>query len=134
MEISERTQPAVVGWTGRQSVRNRTVSISMRIAGAAVLVSAAGVYFWLGGTWWVAVALLLAPDLAALAFVFGPKQGVAAYNVAHRPIVPVVLLAIGFVAGSRVAALLALIWIGHIGMDRAAGYGLKDVVTTTGGE
>jgi hypothetical protein len=132
--MSEYRKPAVAGWARRQSVRNRTLSMSTRIAGAAVLVSAAGTYFWLGGTWWVALALLLAPDLAALGFVFGAKQGVASYNVAHRPIVPLVLLGLGFVAGARVAALLALIWIGHIGMDRAAGYGFKEVVTTTGGE
>ena len=78
MEISEHRKPAAAGWAGRQSVRNRTVSMSTRIAGVAVLVSAAGMYFWLGGTWWVALALLLAPDLAALGLVFGAKQGVAA--------------------------------------------------------
>jgi hypothetical protein len=132
--MSEYRKPALAGWAGRRSVRNRTVSMSTRIVGAAVLVSAAGMYFGLGGTWWVALALLLAPDLAALGFVFGAKKGVASYNVAHQPIVPLVLLVFGFVAGSRVAALLALIWIGHIGMDRAAGYGSKEVVTTTGGE
>jgi hypothetical protein len=105
-----------------------------RLAGAALLVSAAALYFWLGGAWWLGLALLFAPDLAAAGFAFGSGFGVTAYNATHRPIVPLALLGVGLVAGSRLAVLLALIWLGHIGMDRAVGYGLKDIVRTSGGK
>jgi len=128
---SATIRPTPITKAGRpQGFRTRAVPLAMRVTGAAVLVSAGVLYFWLGGAWWLALVLLLAPDLAFLAFVLGIRKGVAAYNAAHRPIIPWSLLVIGLVAGSRIALLLALIWIGHIGMDRAAGYGLKAVVVT----
>jgi len=101
----------------------------MRITGAAVLISAGFLYFRLGGTWWLALLLLLAPDLSFLAFVIGARQGVLAYNAVHRPLVPLALLTIGLAVQLQVAVLLALIWIGHIGMDRAAGYGFKELTS-----
>jgi hypothetical protein len=104
-----------------------------RVAGAAGLLTAAAIYFWLGGAWWLALALLLAPDLAFLGFALSTRFGVAAYNAAHRPIVPAVLIVLALVAGSRIVVLLMLIWIGHIAMDRAAGYGLKQAPAASGG-
>jgi len=97
----------------------------IRVAGVVGLVAVAAAYLWLGGTWWVGLALLLAPDLAFIGFAFGPRPGVAAYNAVHRPVVPAVLLVVALVLGSQPAALLMLIWLAHIAMDRAAGYGLK---------
>ena len=49
----------------------------------------------------------------------------AAYNVAHTYVLPVALAAIGVLAGSDLAVELGLIWLMHIGVDRAIGYGLK---------
>jgi len=77
----------------------------------------------------MALALLLAPDLAFLGFLIGVTQGVMAYNAVHRPAVPLVLFAVGLALSARLAMLLALIWIGHIAMDRAVGYGLREVAT-----
>jgi len=134
MEMSTDGVGLTAGSARFHSVRNREVPRTMRIAGAALLVSAAALYFWLGGAWWLGLALLFAPDLAAAGFAFGSGFGVTAYNATHRPIVPLALLGVGLVAGSRLAVLLALIWLGHIGMDRAVGYGLKDIVRTSGGK
>jgi hypothetical protein len=126
---SATIRPTPISMAGRpQGFRTQAVPLAMRVVGAAVLLAAGALYFWLGGAWWLALVLLLAPDLAFLAFALGARQGVAAYNAAHRPIVPWVVMVAGLVAGSRLALLLALIWIGHIGMDRAAGYGFKTVV------
>jgi Domain of unknown function (DUF4260) len=116
------------GWSDRtQASRSRHVSIALRIAGAAVFFAVAFVYVRLGGGWAMALALLLAPDLSFLGFVLGVKQGVVAYNSVHRPIVPLLLLAAGLIVSSRLVLLLALIWLAHIAMDRAAGYGLREV-------
>ncbi|MFI5281650.1 MAG: DUF4260 family protein [Candidatus Dormibacterales bacterium] len=125
----ERTNHARATRAARpQPSRSQPVPVAMRVAGAAALIAAGFVYWSLGGGWGLALALLLAPDLAFAAFLFGVKPGVAAYNAVHRPIVPIALLAVGLVTGLRLAALLALIWVAHIAMDRAAGYGLREVV------
>ena len=104
---------------------SRPVAPAVRVAGGAVLLAAAALYFSMGGAWWLALALLLAPDLAFLGFAVSARFGVAAYNSVHRFVVPVALMALGLAAGSRIVLLLMLIWIGHIAMDRAAGYGLR---------
>ena len=111
-----------------QPSRSRPVPVAMRVAGAAALIAAGALYWWLGGGWGMGLALLLAPDLAFVVFVFGVKPGVAAYNAVHRPLVPIALLALALVTRLRLGVLLALIWLAHIAMDRAAGYGLREVV------
>jgi hypothetical protein len=97
----------------------------LRVEGVAVLAIALGSYFSLDGSPWVLIALALAPDLSMLGYLAGPKVGSLSYNVIHTYALP---LAVGSMAvwfSSRLALLLALIWIGHIGADRLFGYGLK---------
>ena len=75
---------------------------------------------------WPAFALLfLAPDLAMLAYLAGPRAGAIAYNLVHTYALALALMLAGFLVGVPAAAAGGLIWIAHIGFDRALGYGLK---------
>jgi len=105
----------------------RPVPAPIRIAGAGLLIAAVTAYWALGGNWWLAPVLLLAPDLSAIGFLVSNRFGVPAYNSAHRLWAPLALLALALLTGSRISLLVAVAWLGHIGMDRAAGYGLRDV-------
>ena len=69
--------------------------------------------------------LLFTPDLSMLGYAAGPRVGGAVYNVFHTYPLPAALAACGLVGGSTWAVAAALVWLGHIGMDRALGYGLK---------
>jgi len=60
-----------------------------------------------------------------LAYLAGLRTGAAAYNAVHTYVPALLLLLAGFVASLPAATAGALIWIAHIGMDRALGYGLK---------
>ena len=60
-----------------------------------------------------------------LGYLSGPRVGAAAYNAVHVYVLPLTLLLAGFIAGLPAAMASALIWIAHIGLDRALGYGLK---------
>ena len=93
--------------------------------GAAVAAAAIALYFHAGHPWWLLVALALAPDVAAVGYAAGLRVGAASYDLAHNYVLPVALATIGVLAGSDVAIELALIWLMHIGVDRALGYGLK---------
>ena len=104
---------------------DRLPSVFLRIEGAAVLVAAVVLYFDAGYAWWLFALLLLAPDLGALGFLAGPRVGTAAYDIAHLEALPLALAVGGYLGGSDVALKLGLIWLAHIGMDRAVGYGLK---------
>lgn len=119
---------------GRNLVRGRSfvtlpVPVAVRAAAGIGFVTAAGAYLYLGGSWWSGLLLLLTPDLAFAGFLAGPAIGVAAYNAIHRPQAPAVLLVLAVLAGSGAGTLLTLVWLAHIAMDRAAGYGLKRLVT-----
>lgn len=99
----------------------------MRIEGAALLAAAVTFYAVSGASWWLFVILLLAPDLSMLAYAGGPRLGAYVYNVCHSTVGALALLAGGYVAGAALPVSLGLIWLAHIGMDRALGYGLKEV-------
>ncbi len=78
-----------------------------------------------GGSWLMFALLLLAPDLSMLGYLAGPRFGAFSYNLAHTLIVPLALGAVAWLAGNPLGQQLALIWIAHIALDRALGYGLK---------
>lgn len=97
----------------------------LRAEGAALLASSVLLYWINGGSWVMFALLLLAPDLSMLGYVAGPRGGAAVYNVFHTYPLPAALAAFGLVGGSTLAIAVSIIWLGHIGMDRALGYGLK---------
>jgi Domain of unknown function (DUF4260) len=103
----------------------RLPRLLLHLEGVAVAVAALVIYFWAGHPWWLILVLALAPDLAMAAYAAGPRIGAAAYDVVHTYVLPVALGTVGVVADSDAAVAVALIWLIHIGVDRAIGYGLK---------
>ena len=108
-----------------RGVSDRLPLSLLHVEGAVVAVAAVALYFHFGYPWWLLVVLALAPDLSMLGYVGGPVIGALAYDLAHTYAVPVALGAIGVLVDADLAVELALIWIAHIGVDRAIGYGLK---------
>jgi uncharacterized protein DUF4260 len=104
---------------------DRLPRILLHAEGAAVAVAAVTLYFHEGYAWWLLLLLALAPDLAMLGYVAGPRAGAIAYDLVHTYVGPVLLGAAGVIWSSDTALALALIWLTHIGVDRAVGYGLK---------
>lgn len=99
--------------------------ILLRLEGLGVFVLSLLAYAQWGSDWSTLAWFFLAPDLAMLAYVLGPKAGAAAYNLSHTSLGPVAMLAIGVLWPSPMAITVGLIWAAHIGFDRALGYGLK---------
>jgi len=60
-----------------------------------------------------------------MAYLAGRRAGAAAYDAVHTTLFPLALGTVGVIGGEDVAIQLALIWLAHIGADRALGYGLK---------
>lgn len=102
------------------------VRLMLRLEGLALFALGAGLYFASGAPWWLFVLLFLAPDIAFLGYLAGPRIGAAAYNALHSLIGPAALGALGFyLATVPILLPLALIWLAHVGFDRALGFGLK---------
>jgi len=104
---------------------DRLPRLLLHAEGAAVAVAAVTLYFHEGFDWWLLLVLALAPDLAMLGYLAGPRAGAAAYDIVHTYVLPVLLGAAGVIWDSDAALAVALIWLTHIGVDRALGYGLK---------
>ena len=108
-----------------RSVVDRLPRVLLRVEGVAVVIAAIALYFHADYPWWLLVVLALAPDLSMVGYVVGPTIGAATYDTAHTYSLPVALAAIGVIADAETAVQAGLIWLAHIGVDRAIGYGLK---------
>lgn len=101
------------------------VKTLLRLEGLCLLAASVGLYAQVSADWQIFAILFLAPDLVFAAYLGGPRMGAIAYNAAHSVIGPLALGAAGMLADIPLAQSLALIWIAHVGFDRALGFGLK---------
>ena len=104
---------------------DRLPRLLLHAEGLAVAAAAVTLYFHEGYAWWLLLVLALAPDLAMIAYAGGPRVGAAGYDLVHTYVAPLLLATVGVLADADTAIQLALIWLTHIGVDRAVGYGLK---------
>jgi hypothetical protein len=102
-----------------------TPRVLLRVEALAVLIAAAVAYQALGGSWLMFALLLLVPDVGLIGYAAGPRIGAAAYNALHTYAGPAALGVLAYVQIIPNAWPVCLIWIAHIGMDRALGLGLK---------
>jgi Domain of unknown function (DUF4260) len=101
------------------------VKILLRLEGLTLFAAMLVLYATWGGSWWIFAILFLAPDLSFVAYLIDPKTGAFVYNAAHSYMAPVALLTAGFASDEPLILSIAMIWLAHIGIDRALGYGLK---------
>lgn len=101
------------------------VRTTLRIEGIALLAVAVASYAQTGGDWKLFALLFLVPDLSFIAFLLGPRAGAAAYNAMHSTTGPLALGLAAMLLAQPLALAIALIWLAHVGFDRALGYGLK---------
>jgi Domain of unknown function (DUF4260) len=97
----------------------------LRLEGLTLFTGMTLLYAVWGGSWWVYAILFLMPDLSFAGYLAGPRAGAIVYNAAHSYMAPMTLMTIGFGMASPLVLSIAMIWLAHIGIDRALGYGLK---------
>ena len=97
----------------------------LRLEGLALFAGMVGLYALWGGSWWVFAVLFLVPDISFAAYLAGARVGAIVYNAMHADIMPIALAFYGFAFAAPLTLSVALIWLAHIGIDRALGYGLK---------
>jgi hypothetical protein len=109
----------------RAGFASGAVRLLLRLEGLAVMVGAVAVFGQAGFSWRLLALLFLAPDLSMLGYLAGPRVGAAAYDALHTYVGPLLLAGAAHFTNSETALAVALVWIAHIGFDRALGYGLK---------
>ena len=97
----------------------------LRLEGLALFIGMTLLYYIWDGDWWIYAILFFMPDLSFAAYLSGPRFGAMIYNAAHSYLVPMAIMTTGFATASPLILSIAMIWLAHIGFDRALGYGLK---------
>lgn len=97
----------------------------LRAEGACVLFAACWLYAQSGYGWGVFALCFLAPDLAFLGYLAGPRVGACCYNATHAHVGAIACFVAGRLLAQPALLVAGLIWIAHVGFDRALGYGLK---------
>lgn len=91
---------------------------------AAVLI---GIFFVaIGGfEWWWLIILFLIVDVSAVGYLYSNRLGALTYNIGHSLIGPTILTAYYVINTDPAILFIILIWLFHILVDRALGFGLK---------
>lgn len=101
------------------------VKYTLRLEALCVLIAGCLFYGQSHYSWKLFFLLFLVPDISFLGYLVSAKIGAISYNLAHSYILPITL-GIGFILlNDQDLLLYVVIWIAHIGFDRALGYGLK---------
>ena len=99
----------------------------LRLEGLTLFTGMTLLYAVWGGSWWIYAILFLVPDLSFAGYLAGPRAGAIIYNAAHSYMAPMTLMITGFAIEAPLVLSIAMIWLAHIGIDRALGYGMKYV-------
>ena len=97
----------------------------LRLEGVAAFVAGLAIFGASGGPWLLAVPLLLLPDVSAIGYLHSPRLGAITYNLVHNWALGLAVLGLGIWSGTTAVVIAGAVLIAHVGMDRAAGYGLK---------
>jgi len=100
-------------------------NLILKIESFIVLAAAIVCYAMLDYSWILFGILFFLPDAAMLGYMKNNETGARIYNLFHNYSVPIIIVAVGYFLSSDILMSIGLIWIAHIAMDRALGYGLK---------
>ena len=103
------------------------LAVDMLLRAEQVAILGAGIALWVanGGPPLLLIPAWLLVDLSMIGYVSGARLGSITYNAAHNLVLPIALLGLGWWTDTGWIVLAAAVFITHIGLDRALGYGLK---------
>lgn len=98
--------------------------VSLEYLFAAVLVAvffvSVGRFDW----WWLIITFPLF-DLSMFGYLQNNRAGALTYNIGHSLIGPTLVVALFIMTSNTTALFVGTLWLFHIFVDRALGYGLK---------
>jgi hypothetical protein len=75
--------------------------------------------------WWWLIVWFLIFDISMAGYLINRRIGALTYNMGHSLIGPAILAAIYIVTNNQAVLFITTLWLFHIFVDRALGYGLK---------
>ncbi len=99
--------------------------IVLRLEGLSILMAGCWVYHFYQFSWGQFFLYFFLPDIGLLGYLVNSKIGAFSYNLTHSYILPLLLGTLAWALDAPTFTPFIIIWIAHIGFDRALGYGLK---------
>jgi hypothetical protein len=106
-------------------ITDRPILSLLRLEGVAAFAAGVALYLVNGGPWLALLPLLLVPDVSMVGYLRDARLGSIGYNLVHNWALGLLVLGLGFLTAQTWLVIAGAILIGHVGMDRALGYGLK---------
>ena len=78
-----------------------------------------------GFDWWWLFILFPIVDISAFGYLQNNRAGALTYNIGHSFVGPAIFIAIYIFSGPEWSLFIGMVWLFHILVDRALGYGLK---------
>ena len=103
----------------------RLPAVLLRVEGLVLFAAALALYVREDFSLLLLLVLFLAPDLSFVGLAGGERMGAVAYDAAHTYVGPILLASGALIGEWSLGVELGLIWLAHIGIDRALGYGLR---------
>jgi Domain of unknown function (DUF4260) len=103
----------------------RLPAVLLRAEGLVLFAAALALYVREDFSLLLLLVLFLAPDLSFVGLAGGERLGAVTYDAAHTYVGPILLASASLIGEWTVGVELGLIWLAHIGIDRALGYGLR---------
>lgn len=97
----------------------------VKLENVFVLILVLSLYATFDFSFWLFLVFLLVSDLTAIGYVFNKRIGSMVYNVGHTYALPSLVTLLYLLLNEPVLFQIAIIWLVHISMDRALGFGLK---------
>ncbi len=86
----------------------------------AVFYVSVGNFAW----YWLPI-LFIVVDVSMVGYLANSRMGALTYNIGHSLIGPTILVALYIATTDQATLFISLVWLFHIFVDRALGYGLK---------
>ena len=78
-----------------------------------------------GFDWWWLFILFLVVDISAFGYLQNSRAGALTYNIGHSLIGPTTFVGLFVLTSNESLLFVGLVWLFHIFVDRALGYGMK---------
>jgi Domain of unknown function (DUF4260) len=104
----------------------KEIIMVLRLEGGMVFITALCYYNTiLEKSWSTFIYVFLLVDITLIGYLLGKRIGAVVYNIGHSYILPLLMFAISIRLENNMMHIISIIWVAHIGFDRAIGYGLK---------
>ena len=99
---------------------------TLRLEGLMIFGASLFIYHHMAmGSWTLFLLLFFLPDMGLLGYLSNNVIGAVTYNITHTYVTPLCLGGMFYLLGVPEWHYVVVIWISHIGFDRALGFGLK---------